>query len=299
MSTSPLFTLVVCCYVLFGTIIFLFAWFDRTKMPRPFPPTTTTLCVEPPLAPPPPSAPATTIRMYHKADIFELEDDHDFTVKCVDKEFLVHRRIVCRESAYFRALCEGGFQVRFDNGDTRESALNLCQESHEATADLSEHDTEAVQRTLEFLYGHDYLREPQENDQTSSTSPLDIVYNGTINPHRLNERSSDAWTRDGTARIMEFHAAVYVFADYISNLSLTKIAAEHALSCIDPEDPTKVADAIDFALEITGSNDTKLRKGIVRQCSSSRGIIDQVERCQQLKNTLTRHEPVAWRIAKM
>ena len=36
----------------------------------------------------------------------------DLTIVCSGQEFKVHKTIVCMQSAFFMACCEGGFKVR-------------------------------------------------------------------------------------------------------------------------------------------------------------------------------------------
>lgn len=52
----------------------------------------------------------------HGVDLSSLRQSGDYSdlrLVCEDREFAVHKNILCTQSRVLRAECEGGFQVRF------------------------------------------------------------------------------------------------------------------------------------------------------------------------------------------
>ncbi|KAH9826501.1 hypothetical protein Tdes44962_MAKER00464 [Teratosphaeria destructans] len=101
-------------------------------------------------------------------------DYSDLRIKCGDKEFKVHKAIVCARSEYFAKACKpGAFKVSpgtcsVSENESVSSLLTMSKEGEDgiitlqaATTDDDEDDVslddpEAVKLMIDFLYCHDY-----------------------------------------------------------------------------------------------------------------------------------------------
>lgn len=83
----------------------------------------------------------------------------DLTLVCEDREFAVHKNILCAQSRVIRAECEGDFQVRVVTPSARTlTCINIpgTQESKLNFINIEEFDADTVQRMVEVLYSGDY-----------------------------------------------------------------------------------------------------------------------------------------------
>jgi hypothetical protein len=48
----------------------------------------------------------------------------DFTIQCKDREFNVHRAIICPESSFFQTMCQSSFKVSQTRSGAQETLLS-------------------------------------------------------------------------------------------------------------------------------------------------------------------------------
>lgn len=89
--------------------------------------------------------------------IFESGQYSDLKIKNGDKEFPVHKAIVCTQSKFFRAAISEGFEVRVAHTVKNWAYAGNPQAGTTGIINLSDHDIEDVCRMLSFMYSSHYL----------------------------------------------------------------------------------------------------------------------------------------------
>ncbi|KAF4458120.1 Speckle-type POZ protein [Fusarium austroafricanum] len=90
--------------------------------------------------------------------LFKTGAYSDFTITCRGKEFKVHKAIICPQSSFFKAACNGSFK-----------------EAHEGKMDLPDDDPVAVEKMLRYLYHLDVpLSIGQELEKSCNLSSVDF-----------------------------------------------------------------------------------------------------------------------------
>ncbi|OAA38683.1 BTB/POZ domain protein [Beauveria brongniartii RCEF 3172] len=128
----------------------------------------------------------------------------DLTLVCSDKEFNVHKAVVCAQSKVVAAAIREPFQ-----------------ESKTGKIVIEEYDTDTVENMVEFLYTGDYKPKPPQAEKTSddTASEKDLVQHMLVTsiadsfepePHQAEETIDDA-TPEG---ILVQHMLMDSIADY-------------------------------------------------------------------------------------
>ena len=89
--------------------------------------------------------------------LLETGDYSDFLIECGQKQFKVHRNIVCPQSPMLATLCNPVWKVS-QAFSASGHILNTSQEGTEGRASLNEEDPEVVEQALRFLYAGSYDR---------------------------------------------------------------------------------------------------------------------------------------------
>ena len=100
----------------------------------------------------------------------------DLTLCCGDREFAVHRAIVCPHSPFFDAVCGGTFKVSTEHSrqNFRIRTDAAPQEASSRRIELKDDDPETVERMISFMYSLDYQDERQgETEAPGSTEVED------------------------------------------------------------------------------------------------------------------------------
>ncbi|KAF7114985.1 hypothetical protein CNMCM5793_000755 [Aspergillus hiratsukae] len=160
----------------------------------------------------------------------------DLTIFCDGEDFPAHRNIVCPQSKYFEAACDG----RFKEGDGK--------------IRLDGHNPTLVKKTLEFLYTGDYTYEDPLNDSLSKAE---------IELFSQNEAESMANLRTGEAY---FHAQMYAQGDYFQIDALKSKAKQRFEDSfmMDPFDGDSFTSAVIEVYTSTAENDRGLRDPLVQ-----------------------------------
>jgi hypothetical protein len=165
----------------------------------------------------------------------------DFKVICDDREFKVHRAILCPTSTYFSKICAEGFvfKVGISSLISRDLA-NLKQEGAEAAVHLNGDDPDIVSRIILYQYtkGYDAGNVPQIGTEIAVRQNEDM----TIEDHKQENRSAAPATAvqvgptlfktkagleitmDQAEKYLLVHAEVYTCADKLGIEELKEYA---------------------------------------------------------------------------
>lgn len=105
--------------------------------------------------------------------LFQSGDFADLVVKCQDREWKVHRAIVCQHSRYFERMCKSGFRVRSSRYQDERYTDWASSESITGVIDLQEEEPEMVERMLIYLYVLDYNTAPATSLQPDTVFQVD------------------------------------------------------------------------------------------------------------------------------
>lgn len=119
---------------------------------------------------------------------YDKPDFTDIVVKCKDREFQLHRVVLCSQSAYFHTLCTAKFQVRrkvqpLRLGSQHESYFFLCgfQDSVTSVVTLEDIEGQDFHRVVSFLYTGSYVDLDDESlrlpipPQITQVTPLETM----------------------------------------------------------------------------------------------------------------------------
>ncbi|KAI4153852.1 MAG: hypothetical protein LQ341_000467 [Variospora aurantia] len=215
------------------------------------------------------------------ASLLESGQYSDLTIKVGEEQFHVHRMMICPESKFFEAACNGKFR-----------------EAQDGIIDLSADDKGAVKRVLKYLYTANYDDEdpaaaimasqsnttpvtPQEDDSSPS-----VTWPGIST---IIDRSMVAGPSRPNKIVMSTmlnNVLVYKLADMYGIQPLKELALHKfrmgSLNEWDNETIITVLRAIDAATPV---NDVALRNSILDVCErytdqvmSSQDILDMFEK---------------------
>ena len=160
--------------------------------------------------------------------VFESGQYSDLKIKCGDKEFLVHKAIVCTQSKFLQAAIGEGFEVGVALIVKNWAYASNSQASTTGIINLSDHDVEDVSRMLSFLYGSHY------------SCPADNL---------------------------EVHVGMYAMGDMFDLPRLSQYAKcgfKESLKHIAHQDPMTFISLISRVYESTPESDRGLRNAVVR-----------------------------------
>lgn len=93
------------------------------------------------------------------SELFKTGDFSDLLIRCNDREFRVHRAIVCPRSKFFQKACTGGFNVCTEQRSPHLDVEDDADQQQEATSreiNLGDDDPDTVARMLSYIYTTDY-----------------------------------------------------------------------------------------------------------------------------------------------
>ncbi|MCJ1435433.1 hypothetical protein MMC27_004806 [Xylographa pallens] len=120
------------------------------------------------------------------ASVKKTSKYHDLVIRCQDREWKVHRVVICLRSKFFEKACDGNFQ----EGRTGEITL-------------AEDDAEVVDRVIDYLYRLDYDDKPKTANVESSDGPLVMNANVYAIAHKYEIRSLKKVARRKTMEALE------------------------------------------------------------------------------------------------
>ncbi|KAL8656188.1 MAG: hypothetical protein Q9210_000415 [Variospora velana] len=211
------------------------------------------------------------------ASLLESGQYSDLTIKVGEQQFHVHRMMVCPQSKFFEAACNGKFR-----------------EAQDGIINLSADDEGAVKRVLKYLYTADYddkdpaaaMRASQSN--TTPVTPLEDDGSPSVtlpDPWTIIDRSMVAGPSRPNKIVMSTmlnNVLVYKLADMYGIQPLKELAVHKfrmsSLNEWDNETIITVLRAIDAATPVNG---VALRNSILDVCErytdqvmSSQDILD-------------------------
>ncbi|KAL8734282.1 MAG: hypothetical protein Q9181_003249 [Wetmoreana brouardii] len=218
------------------------------------------------------------------ATSFESGKYSDLSIICRDREFRVHRHILCTASKFFAAACDGNFK-----------------EARDSRIDLSEDDPDALERMLKYLYTADYddmdhvqregNKKTQNEDQSSSAADLWSAYpkddGGSVlesSTEALSIRSCEDGkepdSEAGERRRLAVSAPlnnvlVYALAEKYDIQTLKILSQAKFRSCSQEEwNDDDILTVLQLIYETTPGTDRGLRDIILNICSKHRdGLI--------------------------
>jgi len=215
-------------------------------------------------------------------------DFSDFTIVCGDREFKVHRVVLCAQSRYFRAACK---EESFKEGTSRRLEL--------------QEDPEVFEGVLSFLYTGDY-KIPGNGRFTFPEKIRDNAadYNEDEEVQDCNVSASEEETNakppaaEELAVLANWHVQIYASAERLCLPKLKKLAAERfskRLSCLkylkDIKEKGKVIAAIiPEVYQTTSSVDRELRDILAERIVKTPSLFAE----DDLASIFTGFESCAW-----
>lgn len=197
-------------------------------------------------------------------------DFSDFTIVCGDREFKVHRVVLCAQSRYFRAACK---EESFKEGTSRRLEL--------------QEDPEVFEGVLSFLYTGDY-KIPGNDEKVQDC-------NVSASEEETNAKPPAA---EELAVLANWHVQIYASAERLCLPKLKKLAAERfakRLSCLkylkDIKEKGKVIAAIiPEVYQTTSSVDRELRDILAERIVKTPSLFAE----DDLASIFTGFESCAW-----
>ena len=137
--------------------------------------------------------------------LFLSGDFADIIVKCQNREWKVHRAIICQHSRYFETMCKSGFIVRSSRPQYERCSNSRLLGKHHERDYLTRRRTAMVERMLLYLYASDY-----------STASTTCLQSNTILPDLHGEEELNA--------VLATHVRMYAMADKYIIPSLSVVA---------------------------------------------------------------------------
>ncbi|KAL9065531.1 MAG: hypothetical protein Q9161_008183 [Pseudevernia consocians] len=188
-------------------------------------------------------------------DLLETGKLSDLKIVCGEKEFAVHKTIICCQSKPLMAMCTNGMK-----------------ESQESVIDLTFDTEPCVSRLVDFLYRCDY---DELDDDSEDASPDNRdTKNDTVAPwNEPASHSSNANTADSASatvlRQLSLHVDMYVLADKYDLDSLGVLAQQKFARAADQPGRTRkpvhlaVLETIPRIYAVTGEHNGNLREIVV------------------------------------
>lgn len=180
----------------------------------------------------------------------------DFLVTCADREFHVHRLVICPRSSYFRLMCKDHFK----EGITQK--LELVDE-----------DPDVFQSVLTFLYTGIYETcKITGSEEIESTPSTERSCNSSEDSENDDESQSHSQQHQGgrpaTTEDILAHVQLYASGDKFDIRDLKEVSSKMFRNQLNrtPADKLNVPDIIRAVYTSTPHNDSALRPVLIDYC---------------------------------
>ncbi|KEF57252.1 uncharacterized protein A1O9_05169 [Exophiala aquamarina CBS 119918] len=196
----------------------------------------------------------------------------DFILTVDERDFKIHRSIVCPQSTVLHRLCAGNFK-----------------EGLEGRGTLAEENADIFEKVLEFVYTGEY--DPSTNEsEIVAGDDTDISGDEGVPETDGNETES---LRQQSEQIM-VHAEVYLLAKYLDISELMQDATSRFTAEVKKNFRADAfLEPFSRVFNNGGDGDSGLRAQILELCLENSEHLPQEG---QLTLLLLQHEPIAWKM---
>ncbi|KAI9767184.1 MAG: hypothetical protein M1839_004603 [Geoglossum umbratile] len=171
----------------------------------------------------------------------------DVTISNGEREFKVHKAVICPQSSFFMAACDGDFQVNIT-------------EAKSGRIELASDDPDTVERMISYLYVFDYDDETYSNTTFQARKPAAIT---ETTPNSGN--SQEAKGEIGERPALFSAVRVYAIAEKYDIKGLKELAMERLSAWVETNwNHDKFPAMVREAYESTPGSDRGLRDIIER-----------------------------------
>lgn len=229
------------------------------------------------------------------AKLLQSEKFSDVVLKCQDKEFKVHKAIVCSQSDVLLAACDGEFKVRSTSLTLPvHCSLLIWSVFKEATSNIiniDEFEPETVEQMVKYMYTGRYFPGPLD-DMPDDTVDVETL-STTAEPS--NHEATDAQERktDSKSTILERllpHIKVNAIGDYYAIPKLCYLANLEIQCILNVRwSPSYFSAVIESATNLTG--DRTLHEVLATAAAGNiESLVDawEIIPCMEMANNVIR-----------
>ena len=228
-------------------------------------------------------------------NLFSTGQYSDFTIICKDREFKVHKMVICPNSDFFRAIAKGSFQVKASEAVFLSSNADTSQEQDSVT--LQESDPDIIAKVLHYLYFASY----HTADEACLSAHHVVLREATMFDstceggwfQALNCRTKSK--KDVVLAQLRTHFQVYKAADMLGVEPLKRAATGMLLETVQLASSAKnLATILENIYDTLPETDTVLRPAITHSCAVN---YDRLCCHTEVSALMEKFEPALWTAA--